>query len=119
MAYSDKEIVKDKNRYPAPGYWNENANQFEVAMGENGAVFMKQVGNTVEEYWEGTSDITKTFSKPMSGVSIANDGLQELKFTINGQERTLYPGEPYNGNLKPFTQIIIKATDKYRAEVLT
>lgn len=75
-------------------------------------------GNVVEDYWEGASSTTRTFTEAMTGVSIANDGVQTLTFTINGVTRTLYPGEPYTGTLKPFTQISISATDKYRAEVM-
>lgn len=73
----------------------------------------------VEDYFEGSSTVTKTYGSDMTGVSIANDGLENLTFTVNGITRTVYAGEPYNGVLKPFRSITVTATDKFRCEVLT
>jgi hypothetical protein len=80
---------------------------------------VKAKGTLVEDYIEGSSNITKSYPTMMSGVSVSNDGEQNLTFTINGITRTLYPTEIYNGTLKPFNQIEIKATDKYRVEVMS
>lgn len=102
----------------APSFFDEAIGDFNVPRGKNGTPYMNQIGSVVEDYWEGSSPITKSFNTSMNGFSIANDGLEILTFTINGVTRTVYPGEPYNGILKPFRQVIINAKDKYRAEVL-
>jgi hypothetical protein len=72
----------------------------------------------VKEYFEGTFDLIKTFAEPMSGISVANDGVEHLQFIVNGITRTVYAGEVYNANLDPFTSLKVVAKDKYRIEVL-
>lgn len=132
MPYNTKDI-KTVNRMPVPQIFDEDKDDYDVHKGKDGQAFVKDKdvlaklvsledklsGGIVEDYYEGSSNYTKTYPTPMKGISIANDGLKNLTFTINGITRTVYSGEPYNGTLKPFTQIQINATDKYRVEVLS
>jgi hypothetical protein len=124
MAWYDR-VLKKVQREPVPQHFSKKIDDYEITEGEDGALFVKLqnkieiTGGIVEDYYEGTSNYSKTYTKPMQGISIANDGLNNLTFTINGVTRTVYSGEPYNATLKPFTQLTINATDKYRVEVLS
>jgi hypothetical protein len=124
MAADSKDLKLAKGRV-APQFYDETKQDYEYQKGSDGAIHMKVVnkqvilGSVVEFYYEGNSNFSKTFETTMNAVSIANDGLEILSFTINGVTRTIYPGEPYNATLRPFTQIQINATDKYRLEVLS
>jgi hypothetical protein len=116
----------------APSYFDPVSGRYERLFGVGGALFTKMVNlpevldrldsmlgtGTVEFYFEGDTNYSKSFSESMSGISIANDGLETLTFTINGVTRTIYPGEPYTGKLKPFKEVSVVAKDKYRLEVL-
>lgn len=78
-----------------------------------------QANNGIVQYYhEGDTDYIETFDIPMSGISIANDGLENLTFTVNGLTRTIYAGEVYNATLPYFTKLEITAKDKFRVEVL-
>lgn len=118
MSANSKNLFK-ANSQVAPQFFDESKDDWVPQKGSGGSSYVHVTNNpVVEDYWEGSTSITKTFPEPMRGVSIANDGLETLTFTINGVTRTIYPGEPYTGTLKNFTQITINAKDKYRAEVL-
>lgn len=73
---------------------------------------------TVKRYIEGEKSQTLTFNEKMTGISVANDGLEQLKITISNVTRTIYAGEVYNADLDGFTTLTVNATDKYRIEVL-
>lgn len=118
MGYQDKAIITDKDRRPAPQYFNENTNQYEVIKGRYGANSFIQLGTVAQESWEGSASITKTFPTNRYGFSIMNDGTADLTFTINGNTRTVKPGEGYNSLFAAFTSVIITASSAYRAEVL-
>ncbi|WP_368657622.1 hypothetical protein AB3Z07_21145 [Metabacillus halosaccharovorans] len=133
MPWYDR-VLKKVNREPVPAVFDDETDDWVVPRGDrNGQAFVKDQeslekltslenklsGGIVEDYYEGAADYSKTYSIPMRGISIANDGIEHLTFTINGIKRTIYAGEVYSGTLKPFTQISIAATDKYRVEVLS
>lgn len=120
MSWINKALKKIGRSEPIPQHFSDKADDFEPTKGEDGSLFVKVKSNVVEEYWEGSSNTTKNFSTPMTGVSIANDGLEKLSFTINGVTRSMYPGEVYTATYKnSFTSITITASDLYRAEVLS
>lgn len=108
MAYNTKAIITDVNGRPIPQYFDEELDQYIPLSVEPKAV----------DYFEGQSTITKNYSTKMNGISVSNDGTVSLAFTINMVTRTVYPGETYTAKLKPFTQLTVNATDKYRVEVL-
>lgn len=120
MAWMDK-LLKKIGRNEVPGqHYNKKKDDFEVTEGEDGALFVKVINGVVEDFWSGSSNITKNFSTPLNGVSIANDGLETLTFTVNGTTRPVYSGEVYTATFKnTFTSITITASDLYRAEVLS
>lgn len=118
MPYMDKQIIVDKDRRPVPQYFNPVTNQYEVIEGSNGANSFIQKGTVAQEAWEGSSNITKTFTSNRYGFSILNDGTADLTFTINGNTRRVKPGEGYNALFPAFTSVTITASSAYRAEVL-
>jgi hypothetical protein len=117
MAWMDKALKRVGNMI-MPQFFNDNLNDFEVQKGENGAAFYITRGTIAMESWEGSANITKTFTSNRYGFSIVNDGTANLTFTINTQTRTVKPGENYHALFEPFTSVVITATSAYRAEVL-
>lgn len=109
MSYNTQAILTDVNGKPIPQYFDESADQFKPLLPEP----------IVVDYFEGTSNTNKTYIDNMRGISVNNDGVNNLTFTINSITRTIYAGEGYNGIFKDtFTQVSITATDKFRVEVL-
>ncbi|WP_141434376.1 hypothetical protein [Bacillus sp. 03113] len=109
MPYNTKAIITDVNGKAIPQYWDEVLDRY-VPLPNNQPI--------VEDYHEGNTNVTKNYSYQMNGVSIANDGLNNLTFIVNGVTRTVFAGEVYNGTLPPFTSITVNATDFFRMEVL-
>ncbi|TYR75588.1 hypothetical protein FZC79_10500 [Rossellomorea vietnamensis] len=118
MAFNDKSIITDKDRRPSPQYFNPDTNQYEVITGRNGANAFIQLGTVAMESWEGSANITKTFPSERFGFAIMNDGDADLSFTINGNARTVKPGEGYSALFEAFTSVQIVADSSFRAEVL-
>lgn len=118
MPYNDQKIIRDVDRWPIPQYFNKQTNMYEVIEGRDGANSFIQLGTVAQESWEGSVNITKTFPANRYGFSIMNDGTADLAFTINGNTRTVKPGEGYNALFPAFTSVTITATSAYRAEVL-
>lgn len=128
MPWNDSTLKKVGQGEPIPQHFSDKADDFEPTKGEDGSLFVKVqnniqlVGSFVEDYWEYNNQpsFTKTCDSEMNGISIANDGVNNLTFVVNSITRTVYPGETYNATFKqPFTQVTINATDLYRAEVLS
>lgn len=106
------------NGKPAPTYKNDKTGEWELIEGTLGGPYYTHRGTVATEAWEGSSNITQTFTEDRYGFSIVNDGTTDLTFTINSQTRTVKPGEAYNALFDPFTSITITTTSAYRAEVL-
>lgn len=119
MGYNNKGLVTDVNRKPVPQYFNPKTDQYEAISGRFGATDFIQKGTIAEEAWEGTANITKTFPSLRYGLSIVNDGIADLTFTVNGQTRRVKPGESYSSLFNAFTSVVISASSAYRAEVLS
>jgi len=51
-----------------------------------------------------------TFSQPMNGFTIINNGVANLTFTINGDTFTLKPSQGFQEKLSPFTVVAIAST---------
>lgn len=119
MAYNSQILITDRDKKPAPQYYNPETDRYEVIQGYDGANAFIQKGTVAEEAWEGNSDITKDFPTNRYGFSIVNDGDADLTFTINGQTRRVKPGESYHSLFKAFQSVTINATSFYRAEVLS
>jgi len=117
MSAVDQPLLKAQG-VPAPQYFNEEGNQYEVIRGRHGANSFIQLGTVAMESWEGNSNIVKTFPSNRFGFSIINDGASDVTFTINGNKRTLKQYESYNALFEPFTSVQIITISAYRAEVL-
>jgi hypothetical protein len=110
--------LKTANGKIGPQFFNEDIDDWEFATGSNGVPHYRAQGTIAMEAWEGSANITKTFSSNRYGFSVVNDGTSNLTFTINTQTRTVKPGEAYSSLFEAFTQVVINATSAYRAEVM-
>lgn len=117
MGQTDRPLFTAQGK-PAPQYFNEDANDFELIKGRHGANSFIQLGTVAMEAWEESVSSTKTFASNRFGFSAINDGTANMSFTINGQTRTLKPGDAYEALFEPFTSVSIVASSTYRAEVL-
>lgn len=118
MAYNTRELPRDGKNQPIPAYYNAEADKYEALVGALGGPYYTHRGTVAMEAWEGSANITKTFTSSRYGFSIVNDGTADVSFTINGQTRKVKPGESYNALFEPFTTVTIAAASAYRAEVL-
>ncbi len=118
MAYDTKFLLRDAENNIIPQYYDPETDSFKPLQGTVDVNVTNQAGIVVEDYFEGSTTMTRNYDSDMTGVSIANDGIENLTFTVNDVTRTVYAGEPYNGTLKPFRSITVTATDKFRCEVL-
>lgn len=117
MGWVDKALKRVGNMI-MPQFFNDTLDDFEVQKGENGAAYYITRGTIAMESWQGSANISKTFTSARYGFSVVNDGTTDLTFTINTQTRTVKPGESYHALFEPFTSVTITATSAYRAEVL-
>ena len=117
MAASDTPLFKSQGKLTSQ-YYNEETNQWEPIKGRDGANSFIQLGTVAMEAWEKSISSTETFPSNRFGFSAINDGTTNMSFTINGQTRTLKPGDAYEALFEPFTSVIIVASSTYRAEVL-
>lgn len=117
MPANNKDL-KLANGKIGPQFFDEKKDEWELAKGEDGAPYYRERGSIAMEAWEGSANITQTFTSNRYGFSVVNDGTADLTFTINGQTRTVKPGESYSALFEPFTSVTINATSVFRAEVL-
>jgi len=120
MAYYTASMLVDKSGRPIPQIYDPITDSYKpLTTDVYSRVEVKNVPvKTVKQYYEGSSDTTLNFNESMTGVSVANDGLEHMTITINGVKRTIYAGEVYNADLDPFKSVSITAKDNYRIEVL-
>lgn len=72
----------------------------------------------VKDYFEGSSNITKTYTDSMVGFDISNDHTTTgLTFTINDLTIPVKASETYSANFEPFTSLTITTSVPYRATV--
>lgn len=74
----------------------------------------------VKDYFEGSANVTKTYTDSMIGFEISNDaasGGASLTFTINSITIVVKAGEVYSGNFAPYKTIVINTNVPYRAAV--
>lgn len=68
-----------------------------------------------KEPFSGSSNTAKTFSGPMSGFVIYNDGNNDLTFTIAGDTYTVKGKEMFQADFEPFTTVTITSAVPFRA----
>jgi hypothetical protein len=74
----------------------------------------------VKDYFEGSTNVTKTYADSMIGFEIANDaasGGANLTFTINSLTIPVKAGEVYSGNFDPYKTVAINTAVPFRATV--
>ncbi|WP_198165156.1 chitobiase/beta-hexosaminidase C-terminal domain-containing protein [Metabacillus litoralis] len=72
----------------------------------------------VMDYFDGTSNITKTYQDDMMGFKITNDhNSADLSFTIHGITISVKPKETFEGKFTPFRSVTINTSVPYRAIV--
>lgn len=67
------------------------------------------------EPFAGSSNTTKTFSKTMYGLFVANDGASDLTVTVNGETFTVKTGKEFREYFDAFTTCTITTTVAFRA----
>ncbi|WP_049683230.1 chitobiase/beta-hexosaminidase C-terminal domain-containing protein [Peribacillus loiseleuriae] len=73
----------------------------------------------IKDYFEGSSNVIKSYQEDMIGFKIANDhDTTKLTFTINGITILVKALETFSGRFAPFKSITINTTVPYRATVL-
>lgn len=72
-------------------------------------------GSNAREPFSGSANVTKTFTQPMNGITISNDGASELTFTIGTDTFTVKAGEVFSEKFSPFTQVTVTTTVPFRA----
>jgi len=112
--------ISTVNPLPSAFYAKDgNGNDVQIKANNKGEIITQILGSIVIDSHEGDSDFYESYTPQVTGLSIANDGLEHLTFKIgDGVTKTVYAGEAYTGNFPPFTQLEVFATDNYRLEVL-
>ena len=64
-----------------------------------------------------TGRTTKTYTKPMQGITVINDSPDPLNITINDITITIKPNEAFSELFDPFTQVTFSHT-QYRAYIM-
>jgi len=72
----------------------------------------------IKDYFEGGSDLTKTYQQNMIGFKITNDhDSTSLSFTIHDITISVKPGETFEGKFMPYRSVTVYSTIPYRAIV--
>lgn len=90
-------------------------NPIEVQADANGNLKTSISGSLAKEPFSGSANVTHTFTQPMNGFVISNDGTADLTFTIGTDTYTVKQGEVFKERFTSFTQVIITTTMAYRA----
>jgi uncharacterized lipoprotein YajG len=98
-------------------YFDRDTGRNESQTGSKGAIDVLETGNSVKDKIYGSANITKNYEIPMRGFEIANDGVSNLTYTINGMTFDVKAGEVDYNQFDPFTTVTITATTVYRARV--
>ena len=73
------------------------------------------VGSLAKEPFSGSVNKEHTFTQPMNGFSISNDGTTSLTFTIGTDTYTVLAGEVLSLLFSPFNVVTVTTTVAYRA----
>ena len=107
MAYNNKQLLTDAYGKPIPQYYDADTDSYKPLTDPNSA--------KAKEPFSGTTNFTKTFSKPMNGIVISNDGASDLTIAIGTDTYTVKAGEVFSEMFEPFTQVTVTTTVPYRA----
>lgn len=104
---------KDLGRNILPHYKSPLTGQPELLQGHGGA--LKTAGMVVQEPFSGSSNFQKTFSEPMNGFFITNDGDSALTFEIVGMTIEVKAGESFRECFEPFLDVKVNTAVPFRA----
>lgn len=88
---------------------------YQLKINEDGSANVSLLGGNASEPFNGSSDTTHTFTKPMNSFVISNDGTNDLAFTIGTDTYTVKGGEVFDERFASFTQVTISSTVPFRA----
>jgi len=91
-----------------------------LLINNDGSLSFVQIGTIVKDSFRATGGNTnKTYATDMHGVSVINDGAEEITLSINGINIPIGPDESFDGNFEAFKDINITAgaSTAYRAVV--
>ena len=72
----------------------------------------------IKDYFEGNSNVTKTYQEDMMGFRITNDhDTTSLTFTIQNLTISVKPKETFNGKFAPYRTLTINTTVPFRATI--
>jgi len=94
-----------------------NEQVIEIKAGADGKIQTSStvVGSLAKEPFSGSVNKEHTFTQPMNGFSISNDGLSSLTFTIGTDTYTVLAGEVLSLLFSPFNVVTVTTTVAYRA----
>lgn len=118
MTYDPSKPLKKAGNQPAPQYWNEDLQDWDIVKGSGGAYRMQAPVEVAEDTFSGNGNLTKEFTTEMNGIIIVNDGTGDLTLSVHGKSRVVKAGEVYSGRFKPFTSVIVNSSGPWRAESL-
>jgi hypothetical protein len=72
---------------------------------------------SVKDFFSGSTNTTRSFSGPVYGIIISNDGISALTYNVNGIILTVESGDVVERNFDALTQVIITSTVAFRAYV--
>lgn len=76
---------------------------------------IQRLSKSAKEPFSGSEDTTHVFSQTMEGFVIANDGIEQLTFTISDETYTVYKGEVFEEYFQPFDTVTVNTTVPFRA----
>lgn len=89
----------------------------------NRGIFVDKDGNVyhldakIKESFSGSVDQTFTFAAARKGITLSNDGSEDLTLTVNGISLVIKTGEVFEGRFDPFTSASVAGTAPYRGYV--
>lgn len=117
MAAENKKLKEALGEIAAQ-YFNDTADDWEFLKGFAGAAFYMLRGSMVLDYFSGSSNVTKSYSEPIHGFGIVNDGTANVTVNFGGMNIVVKPGETFDEHFKVgHTGLSVTATSTYRMVV--
>jgi hypothetical protein len=91
------------------------ASQDGLAISTSNPLPTQLTGSNAKQPFSGSTTVTHTFTSPMKGFIISNDGAADLTFTIGTDTYTVKAGEVFEEGFDAFTQVMVTTTVPFRA----
>ena len=106
-------VVNESNNTTFEGSFEEDPEGKKVLRIIDAAPFSYNL--KAKQPFSGNTNTTHTFTEPMRGLVIKNDGESDLTFDIDGEVFTVEPGETFREELEPFATVEITTSSPFRA----